>query len=265
MRTLTDISPYRLGDPTLADANGREVGGMLGLKSRPAWLHILPCTPIPVFEPAAAYPEATRTVGLFHLPFAYLPEEVWMRRPAERYGAYAMRLIVAMDALGLLAAGDGEVWFAPIPGAPDDPGAAGEYAASMDGEGGGSGFDVTAEEIQGRADDLWTGGYPIEEQLVFSRQLAYLSMRGSAVLAAQRAIALADGDDPEARAHSVEILRAARGAYGDLFAPDMTPDGVRKWTIDNKGTAFDLLDQLAGVGLESQATADAAREVFGEL
>ena len=74
MDTLTDISPYRLTDPTQAQAALTEIAGLCGVGEDDPHLHMLPSSPLPVIEPGIMVPERPRTLGLLHLPHPYLPD-----------------------------------------------------------------------------------------------------------------------------------------------------------------------------------------------
>lgn len=267
MDTILDNSPYRCGDPTLARTNLEQLAhACWGEETRPdpALVACLPCTPIPVITPAGAANDRQRGGILFTTPFPYLPAEIWMRRPGEHAGGYQMRLLLALDALDLYATDDDGIWYADNLALPDSADAIRSIAAAFDGLARNDAFDAIRDDYARRAAGAWPDGYPADGEIANSRQLAALCMRGSAVLAGQRALALAAEPDADARRHSIEILKAAKTEYGPLFADDMTPDGIRTWVNSNRTAAFDMLDQLAAAGLEAKATADAAREVFAQ-
>lgn len=263
MDTLFDVSPYWLSDPTVADANLLVLcRGLFGVDSvDPAVAFTLPCCQVPVVMPAGAAPERARGDALWSLPFPYLPADVWMRRPGEHAGAYQMRLLVALDALGFLESDEDGVWFKDLEWAPKDERTAASYRLAFDGVSDDPAFTEACEHVKGLAAGVWSDGYPYGEQAGFARALAALSLDGSAVLAAQRALALASngGDDMK---HAMEILKRAKTVYGDGFASELTPDGVRTWLRGNVQRAIRMVDELARAGLEAEGMPAAFRQVL---
>lgn len=265
MDTLNDISPYWLGDPTVADDALALVAGMtLGEGEADRGLvYTLPSCPIPVVTPTGAGSERTRLAGLFTLPYPYLPATIWMRRPGEPMGAYQMRLVVALDALRLIQrGGDGHVWFTPLEDAPKDEAQVLEYANRFDGVGESAGFDRMRDMVRGRAREAWPHGYPVADHLILGRRLAQVGMLGSVVLAAQRAVAYGREGD-ELAAHAVLMLKRMRAQYGPLFDPEgMDPAQVAKWVLEHADDALAMLRELADLGLESPDTVKAAEGVL---
>lgn len=262
MDTLPDYSPYRLADPTVSRLNRTTIEQTLGVNEHTLWLHSIPCMPLPVIEPMAAYMETPRTVGLFLLPFVYLPDEIWVRYPHESYGAYMMRIMIALDALGLLQVDEQGVWFQPVEHAPQTVEQAASFAAAHDHTQSNSTYDQIRTNIQTIADQLWPGGYPLDEQLEFSTQLVNLSMQASPILAAQRALALLTADDPKVKQHSLDVIKTAREDYGSLFTEATTPNDVHEWMNTHKNIAINMIEQLITIGLEPESSRQTIQGLF---
>ncbi|MBT1161774.1 hypothetical protein [Bifidobacterium sp. SO1] len=262
MMIIPDTSPYMLSDPTVMRANRSTIAHALDCPEDAPWLHALPMLPLPVIEPMGAYAETDRTLALFLLPYPYLPDDIWMRRPHEPYGAYMLRITIAMDALGLLDATDGGVWFRPVDDAPATADEANAYAAAHDGIADDSRYRGIRDRLEARMDGIWPAGYPIDEQMGFSRTLIGPLMAGCAVLAAQRALALLASDDPDLKTRSLPVLKAAQEEYGPLFSDAHDPNGVRQWMLANRDKAILMGRMLADAGLEADDLADVIGSVI---
>jgi hypothetical protein len=266
MDILFDISPYWAGDVLASDAAAKDLASV-SIGDGPidgSALSSLPCSPLAVLTPLAAAPERPeRRYGILLTPFPYLPDEVWMRRPGEGLPGYHMRILIALDALGLIEADERDMpRLAAIDGAPEDTASAQAMLAAFDRRGDDGRFDAIRERIAQSARAAWPEGYPADAEMVNGQLIASLSMTGSAVVAAQRAVALG-AVGPEGAAQAVALLKRIQESYGPLFDPEaMDPPHIAQWVIANKGRAIDMLSQLADAGFESQSTVDAARQVF---
>lgn len=262
MDILTNLSPYWCADPTTGPANLTALGQAIWETPTPdaALIMTLPCCQIPVISPAGAAPDRRRTGVLWQLPFPYLPADIWMRRPREHAASYQMRLLVAMDALGLISVDERGPWYANPPYAPDSEARAASYRLAFDGARPDPDFDRACEEVQSRASKVWPDGYPADNEIAFSRTLALVALRGSAVLTAQLALAVAG--EPGGGEQAKEILSEAHRVYGNMFSPSLDRPAVEQWYRDNKNVALDMIDQMVGAGIEPQESADAFRQVL---
>lgn len=264
---LADISPYWLGDPLVADALGEHTAAMTvgGAPGRdPALVAALPGTPIPVPAPEAYGSERARSAACFDLPFPYLPADVWMRRPAEPLGVWQYRVVHALDLTGLLARGRDDMPVpAPVEGAPNgDTAKAERFRSAWDGGPADPDLNAITDRTAKAVAAVWPDGYPVGEEISLAVDLMRLSLSGSAVIAAQRALAFGERD-AEDRAYAVRMLARMKEVYGPLFDPkSMEPAAVADWVKANGERAVDLVTQLADTGLEAADTADRAREVF---
>ena len=261
MDTLTDISPYRLTDPTQAQAALTEIAGLCGVGEDDPHLHMLPSSPLPVIEPGIMVPERPRTLGLLHLPHPYLPDEVRIRRPRERYGSYLTRINLALDELGLLEVADGHIRFAAIPGAPDTMEAGRAMLAALDGDADCDAWNTIRADIDRRAREAWPDGYPLPARLEQSARITAITMRGCAVLAAHHALALLDAGG-DAALHAPDTVAASVTLYGPLYCPDPTPATLPAWVADHAGDAIGMMRSLNEAGLEPAGTVEAVEAML---
>ncbi|WP_148140038.1 hypothetical protein [Bombiscardovia coagulans] len=266
MDILTDnISPYWLADPLIAQANRKTVTRMVyGNQQVPlSYITGLPSCPLPVLTVEGATPEHNMFNGLYALPFIYLPEEIWLRRPGELLAVYHMRIIIALDMLNLLTVEDG-LWFTPIPEAPNTPEQVNRFTRCYTRQHTSNEFNTIRNRIAEQMTQTWPEGYSFEQEWQFADSLADLSMRGSAVLMAQRALALSMEGGQTAE-YAVSLLREAQACYGAYFNPtSMDPHSVREWMTAHRDDAYNLFDQLVTVGLERQEVANTVREVLDD-
>lgn len=262
MDVVNDVSPYWLADPLTADANARQVHDLCLGDGEPMPF-TLPCCPIPAFTPDMAGGEHARRMGLFTLPYPYLPDVIWMRRPGENLGVYQLRLALALDLLGLIDEdGTGMIRFAILDGMPASDEECRKFADEFDRLDDDGAFHRVRMLVESRMRDVWPDGYDFRESYGFANELAVLSMRGSVVLAAHTALMLGREGDGE-RAHAVDMLKRMRETYGQLFNPTgMDPASVESWMRGHASDATGMLEQLVDAGLEDPRTLDAARRLL---
>lgn len=263
MQILNDISPYWLCDPTMADARLKELNqAVYGRADMDASLsHADPWSPIPVITDAGLGGEHTRLATLFQLPFPYMPADIACRGLGEPLSDYRMRITLAADLMGLLAADEtGTPMFAAVDGAPNTLDEASEYAAAFDGHGESAGLEAMRADMRDRAARVWPDGYPRDEMETLTRQLTVLSARGSAVLSAHHALALHRSGAGD---RATGILKRMTEVYAGLFTPDrMTPDGVAAWMSAHVADATGLMDTLERLGLAAEGTAGVVEGVL---
>lgn len=263
MSYIGNPSPYWCADPRMPDRAAGEIRDLIGnTPDEPPHVHAMPCSPMPVACPCAYGQERHRKLGCMLLPFPWLPADMWMRRPGEPLAGWQTRVLIGMDALGLIDSTEqGRIVYTPMEGIPDDPDVVSAMLASFDGDGTSREADAIRDRMLDKAKQAWPDGYPLAMLMDTSRTIAALGMIASPVLAAHNAVQYAaDGQAGEA----VELLKATRDAYGPaLFDPEsMTPDGVRAWRDRNLSKVERLLDALVGAGLEP---AEGKREIMEAL
>lgn len=264
MRILTEDSPYRLADPTVAGTNLTTLSRMAWDTDTPdpAWAGGLPCCQTPAITPAGYAADRPRGLGLFRLPFPYLPDIMWMRRPGETIGVYQMRILLTLDLLDLIAVDGQGVWYAAPDGLPDTDDGLQPIVDAFDGLADREPLDTIRRPIRERAGHVWPDGYPVGDMMSDARTLTVLCMRGSAVLTGNAILQAGVDPDEGLRRHAIDMIRAGQAMYGPLFCPDPSPDGLRRWVGDNSGLAVGMVRGLADAGLEPAGSVDMVGEVL---
>lgn len=263
MRILDITSPYWLDDPRVADGRAHSLMELACPARDASAILAAPCSCMPVPTARAYGADSKRLLGAFLLPFPYLPREVSARYVGETDASWQLRVVSALDAMGLVGAdGDGMPEWGRLEGAPNSPEQAQACADRLDGAiDSDPVFDALAASLADTAAKVWPGGYPVDDEVYVWQNLAPICLVGSAALSAHRALAAAPVDP----AGSVDLLKAMRQSFGPYFAPEeMTPVGVGAWYDKHVGDAAVMMDALVSLGLESQESADLVKEVANE-
>mgnify|MGYP007112667180 FL=1 len=259
MRIFDPTSPYWLDDPQVAIV---ERDGMADIVGYPSAVLACPNSPTPVIRTDVMNGTVPRTAGLFATPLPYLPYEVGAWYANETPDAHQLRILNAMDMMGLLEhAQDGTPVYAPLPTQVDDPQ---KLVDAFDGIADDDTYKAIRAEYGNRMREAWPDGYPVGELLGLWNDMALLSRLGSLALAVHRVLALCHEGEEGVKA-GVGLLETIQTSYGDDFKPDdMTPQGVDAWYEAHVEDVDRMADLLARLGLESEQTATLLKEVAHE-
>lgn len=255
---MNNISPYWCADPTFAADRLAQASKLLLDVDRtdPAVIAGGPDTTLPLPTPIAYGPERARLTSLFQLPLPYLPEEIFQRGVRESVGDWRVRVTITLDMLGAIGFDeDGTPHYGHIEGLPETNEELSAAAVGFDG-GDAAVYTRACDLIRERVDRIWADGYPLDDLRRDAHVIHAYCWRGSLVLGAQTAIAVASTQDGGRKA--VGILTRLGRDYGPLFDPEGSgPKDVAKWVVEHRMWALDMASMLEDAGLHEPGLRDA--------